>query len=272
MACRLALESDEPWVEATARWHLALHTVRGPGEIEELLRRGHELIHGLGGAAEANYYADASSLHVARGDPDEARSSVERALSIGREFWPIDEFYGPWLRGCLLIDLDQPDEALPLLRTALEAARGLDVAEAGTILVDIARALLAGGDVREASAAIDQVQAVSEASGDLLERARWCGVRSRVLATSGQLDDALVLVENLMRLAVTSQAPDVTYSARMDAATVLAAAADYDGARRLYEQALRESEARGAHGFARRAAEGLARVDDFAAQSAAGSR
>ena len=271
-ACSLALESDEPWLEATARWHLALHTLRGPGEIEELLRRGQGLIQGLGGAAEANYHADASSLHVARGDPDAAHASVERALTIGREFWPIDEFYGPWLRGCLLLELDQPDEALPLLRAGLEGARALDAAEAGTILVDIARALLGGGDGREAMAAIDQAQTLSEDSGGLLERAKLCGARSRALASTGQLDDAVALVDELVGVAATSQAPDVTYIARMDAATVLAAAADYGGARRLYEQALRESEARGADGFARRAAEGLARVDDFAAQSAAGSR
>jgi class 3 adenylate cyclase/tetratricopeptide (TPR) repeat protein len=262
LACSLALEAGEAWVEATARWHLALHIVRGPGKIDDVLASGRELIKGLGGAAEANYHADSSALLLARGDPDEAIALHERAMTMGREFWPIDELHGPWGEGTLLLDLDRPYEALPLLRRAFEGAQALRAGgEAQEIQLGIARALLLTGDVPGALAAADDASTLTDQRGDPILRGGVSGVRARALAATGHLDEAMRLVGGLLELARTSQSPEAAYTALMDAAATLEATADRDGACSLYERARLESEARDAHGYARRASGALARLD-----------
>ena len=62
---------------AQARWHLTLHTLRGPGRLEDLIPRARDLCQGLDRAAEANYHGDVSQLRAEQGDAEAAFEELE---------------------------------------------------------------------------------------------------------------------------------------------------------------------------------------------------
>jgi class 3 adenylate cyclase len=247
------------WLFTDVTSLLIQSTTHAPGDIGELLQTGARLAAGAGGLRRAMYLDSRSLLLAQRGELAEALAAIDEAAAIWAELGLSSWLeYGPaWLRGSVLLASGRPDEAVPLLRSALGRATesGAETSLA-TIQGLLARALALTGDAAAALAESDGAGARTHA-GDVLAAMLWRGARIRALAALGQTAAAGDLARELLALAARVEVPERRFDALTDAAEGARAAGNVDEARTLLGEALHESEARGARSFVLQATRAL---------------
>jgi tetratricopeptide (TPR) repeat protein len=156
----------------------------------------------------------------------------------------------------------RPHEAIPPLRSALELARrsGEDT-YASTIQGLLARALALTGDHAAALEEARSARALTR-PGDVWSQMLWRGADIRALAAMGDVERVRELARELSAIMSGVEVPELRFDAMMDLAEAERSAGDPAVARELLLQAVRESEARGARGFADRANAALAALGD----------
>jgi tetratricopeptide (TPR) repeat protein len=206
-------------------------------------------------------YLDIRAFLLAqRGELSDALASIDEAAAIWSEFGISTWLrYGPsWLRGSVYLIAGRATEAIPPLRSALELARrsGEDT-YASTIEGLLARALALTGDH---AAALDEAEGARALTrpGDVWSQMLWRGASIRALAAAGDVERVRELAGELSAIMSGVEVPELRFDAMLDLAEAERAAGDPAVARELLLQALHESEARGARGFADRATAALA--------------
>ncbi len=247
------------WLFTDATGLLIQSTTHAPGDIGELLETGAGLAAGAGGLRRAMYLDSRSLLLAQRGELAEATAAIDEAAAIWAELGLTTWLeYGPaWLHGGVLLAAGHPDEAVPLLRSALERATESGAATSlATIQGLLARALALTGDPAAALAESDGARARTHV-GDVLAAMLWRGARIRALAGLGQTTAAGDLARELLALAARVEVPERRFDALTDAAEGERAAGNVEAARALLREALHESQARGARSFVLQATRAL---------------
>jgi class 3 adenylate cyclase/tetratricopeptide (TPR) repeat protein len=254
-ACELAAAVGAEWLRTDATGLLIQATMSGPGEISVLLEEGARLAAGAAVLRRAMYLDSRALVLAQQGELDAALAAIDEAAGIWTELglttW-LD--YGPaWLRGSVLLLAGRPDAAIPQLRAAL--AGGAD-ASAATIHALLARALALTGAGEDALAEAERARALVR-PGDVPSEMLWRGASIRALSALGRPAAAARPARELLALAGEIDIQELRFGALTDVADAERVAGHPASARALLEEALTESEARGAESFATQARRAL---------------
>jgi tetratricopeptide (TPR) repeat protein len=167
----------------------------------------------------------------------------------------------PLVVGNMLLAAGRPGEAAERLQTALdEALRHGQTGVGSTISGLLARCLALTGDYPAALAEAERAAELT-GPGDVVSELVWRGARVRALAGLGEGQQALALAREMAGLAADVDVAEYRFDIAMDMAEAERAAGNADAARQWLEQALADSEARGAQAFAEQAREALTQLD-----------
>jgi tetratricopeptide (TPR) repeat protein len=241
--------------------------MRGRGRIPDLLRAGEETVSRFGRAIRADYLAESAALLAQQGELDPALAAVADMVVIAQELGYKAYFPG-WIKGVVLLDAGRAVEAIePLGLAAATAAEAADVGSASSIIGLLARALALAGDTDEAARRSAEARALA-APSDRWSVLLWRGAEARICAAQGRVAEARALADQIVAVVADIDYPGIEFHARLDAAEGYRAAGRLEDTGALLERALRDSEERGAHGFARQAREALAGLRDAVAAPA----
>jgi hypothetical protein len=148
----------------------------------------------------------------------------------------------------------QPDRAESALREAALVLEGVgDTFFLASVAAMLGRALLDQGWTDEASAQADRAAGLA-AEDDIDAQSRWRGLRSAILAASGQAEEAVAIAREAVDLARGTDLPLVTALALSDLAVALHAAGTAAEAGAIRDEALAIYAAKGDRASAERLA------------------
>jgi ATP/maltotriose-dependent transcriptional regulator MalT len=165
---------------------------------------------------------------------DVHRRARERLSELGGEL----RFADVWMyEGYSLLLLDEPAAAAAPLAASVDALGRIgERSMRPTALALLAQARFLCGDTDGAERAA-QESAETAASDDPASHVAWRQVLAKVLAARGESEAALALVREAVAIADASDFLTMAGETHLDAAEVLEAAGDLDGARASLEQA-----------------------------------
>jgi tetratricopeptide (TPR) repeat protein len=204
-----------------------------------------------------DFRLNCAGLRSQEGDAPGARENLAAAQAIRAEVGtPAAGFES--LEGLTLLDLGLPAEALGPLRRGLASHLDTgDVGAAASIAGSLARALALLGRSEEALAESSRGRSLASLH-DIASQIWWRGASARSLAALGRGRESAALADEIVELLADVEYPQIEFHAHVDAAEGYRADGRLDDAARLLGEAIAVSEARGAHGFARQAADALA--------------
>ena len=264
----LGQRARSPWLEVFGAAMGGVNSLmRGRGRIPDLLRAGEETVSRFGRAIRADYLAESAALLAQQGEVDAALAAVADMVVIAQELG-YKAYFAGWIKGVVLLDAGRAVEAIePLGLAAATAADAADVGSASSIIGLLARALALAGHTDEAARRSAEARALA-APSDRWSVLLWRGAEVRICAAQGRVAEARALADQIVAVVADIDYPGIEFHARLDAAEGYRAAGRMEDAEALLERALRDSEERGAHGFARQAREALAGLRDAVAAPA----
>ncbi len=262
-AAALAVESGDGWLVGVADAVQVSGILRTDGPIDELLARADSIVSRYGRLHRMAYLQNAAFLLAQQGKADLAFAYIDELEASRRELGVEirNAYHLDWMRAFLWLSAGHPEQAVPLLERALSTMRELDAAGvASTVAGLLGRAYGLTGDPAAAIASAEEARSLTT-PGDIVSELFWRGAMARGLAATGRTDEAVPLARELLEIVSDVDVPEYRFYALTDAAEAERAAGNLDEARALLEQALAESERRGATAFVEQATAALAGVD-----------
>ena len=242
-----ARRAGDERVGLAARYQMASAFTWGPTPIPEGLRRAEEILARsntpLLEAAGLRMLAGMKSLS---GQVDEARTLIERAANIYREFGLTPTLATTaFVTGTLEMSAGDPTAAERVLRESRDRLE--EMGEHGwlsTILAHHADALYALGRYEEAYAATERSEELG-ASDDSATQIGWRSARARVLAMRDRTDEAAMLAREAVVIAGSTEGILWQADAYLALADVMAVLGRKDEEERALDEALGRYEAKG---------------------------
>ena len=219
MACRYAASAESAelalkhckqsgWSTAACLGDLAAALYHGPTPVDAGIRRCRQLLSGADMGGEANVLVQLGGLEAMRGDLDTARTLIARSQQLYEQLGQPALAYANCgeLLGTVELLAGDPSAAAEAFRESCDALESIgDRAYLATRAAQLAGALYADGHL-EAAAEWCRVAEESAAPDDVPTQFMWRAVRAKLLATQGEVDEALSLGREAMRLAAQTDA------------------------------------------------------------------
>ena len=238
----------------------------GPETADVGLTRCKEMLRGAGDdgsrALEASLLAVCAGLHGMRDEFDEARDRYTESRRIGEAFgltaWlaALSLYSGP-----VELLAGKPQDAARQLRRGLAALKEMgDRSRGATTAAFLAHALYEDGELDEAKESAQRSEELA-AADDVFTQVVWRGALAKVLASTGDCEQAPALAKQAVDAADTTSGPNLRGDAYLDQAVVLRNC-ELDGAEDSAEQARGQYQAKGNEA-------GIRRVNEFLGGSSA---
>ena len=251
--------------EALNLMYLAEHGLRGTIPLSDGVSRCDELLERIRNRQmRYGILCWRAMMEGLLGRAEAARGSLGEAAALAQEIGSaFSEAELDWFRGLLELRTGNPAAAEQGLRRAYETASqaGEELGAQGMAL-DLARSLLAQGDVEEADRLASRVARLS-APSYRPPQVGWRGIRALVLANRGATAKAVELARQGVALADGSDWLELQGGARLDLAEALAAAANDQEAAAVLEEAIERFERKEDVISARQARERLAELSEL---------
>jgi class 3 adenylate cyclase len=258
-ATHARLAGDEDERSEILSW-VVTATVFGPTPVRAAIRRCEEIRVEVAGNPGSEGWAlrSLAGLHAMDGDIDRARELLTEGNAIFEELGLTRYSAASDIDGIVEMLAADPAAAEERLRSGYDVLEEMgDKAFRPTTAAHLAQALLAQGRAEEAS----QFTQISEdlgADDDLLTQVVWRGVRSRILAGQGRIDEAEELAQEAVAISELTDFLNTQAGALLDLAQVWHQAGRFDQSNAAAAKALGLYEQKGNRVAARKVRNDLA--------------
>ena len=235
------------WSTAASIGDLAAALYHGPTPVPEAISRCHELLEHTDLGGRAGVLVHLGGLEATLGHFDEARCFVDQANDLYHDLGQTALAHGNCgtLRGQIELLAGDSIAAEQAFRTSYAALASIgDRAYLATRAAELAEAVLLNGRHDE-SERWSRVAEQFGSSDDVPTQFLWRAVRSRLLAASGDLDEAQALAAEAAHIAGETDALNQRAKVMLDLAEVLSLAGRAEDAVHAIEGALRLFEQKG---------------------------